>query len=280
MSTTKLSNLITRTLTGVIFVAAIIGSILLSHKLFSVLFLCVSVLALYEFYTLLQKSNAAKAQLTSGIIAGSMVYIIIALISWQLIGYKFLCAALLIPPLIFIIELYRKSESPIQNIALTLLGILYISLPFALLNIFLNPQLIPGEYHPGILIGFFVIIWCNDSFAYLTGITFGRHRLFERISPKKSWEGSIGGFFFGLLAAYFLSLYFQEFDLTNWLIIAAIIMIFGTFGDLAESMIKRSLKIKDSGNILPGHGGLLDRFDAVIMAAPPVLIYINMIHQA
>jgi phosphatidate cytidylyltransferase len=111
-------------------------------------------------------------------------------------------------------------------------------------------------------------------------MTFGRHRLFERISPKKSWEGSVGGFIFGLFAAYLLSLYFQEFDLMSWLIIAAIIMIFGTFGDLAESMIKRSLKIKDSGSILPGHGGLLDRFDAVLLAAPPVLVYINMIHQA
>jgi phosphatidate cytidylyltransferase len=125
--------------------------------------------------------------------------------------------------------------------------------------------------------GFFFILWANDSFAYLTGVSIGKHRLFERISPKKSWEGSIGGFVSGLLTAWVISIFFKEFDLINWIVIAAIIMIFGTFGDLVESLFKRSLKVKDSGNILPGHGGLLDRFDAVFLAAPAVFVYLILI---
>ncbi len=260
--------------------ATIIGSILLSHLIFSLLFLVVTVFAMHEFYQLCEKNGTIRIQIIPGIVAGAIVYITIVLVSLQLISTKYLLLNLLLPLLVFIIELYRKTHSPIQNISLTLFGIGYISIPFAILNLLFNPQLIPGEHHPGILICFFVILWINDSFAYLTGMLLGHHKLFERISPNKTWEGSIGGFVFGLIAALVISDLYPEFGLINWLIIASIIILFGAFGDLVESMFKRSLKIKDSGNILPGHGGLLDRFDAALLAAPAVFIYINLFLNA
>jgi len=278
MSTINLRNLFSRSLTGLVFVASIIGSILFSEIMFAILFLGVALLALIELFRLLNSDEIINVQVVSGSISLVLMYTSIALVSLEYAGMQLLLVNLLIPVFIFIIELYQKNESPIQNIALTILGVIYIGLPLGLLNMFFNPELAVGEYHPGILIGFFVIIWAYDSFAYLTGVLFGKHRLFPRISPKKSWEGTIGGFIFGLLASFILSMFFIEFDLINWLIIASIIMIFGTFGDLSESMLKRSLKIKDSGKILPGHGGLLDRFDAVLLSAPAVFVYLNLIH--
>ncbi len=278
MSTINLRNIITRALTGLVFVAAIAGSILFSREIFAVLFLGVALLALNEFFHLLNTGKKINVQAVTGSLALILMYSSIALVSLDYTGKQMLLLNLLIPVFIFISELYKKNESPIQNIALTLLGIIYIGLPLALLNMFFNPELSTGQYDPGLLLGFFIIIWAYDSFAYLTGMLLGKHRLFPRISPKKSWEGTIGGFIFGLLASFILSKFFIEFDLINWMIIASIIMIFGTFGDLSESMLKRSLKIKDSGKILPGHGGLLDRFDAVLLAAPAVFVYLNLIH--
>jgi len=279
MSTINLRNLISRTLTGLVFVAAIAGSILFSREIFAILFLWVALLALNEFFNILKTGEKIKVQVLTGSLALVLLYASIALVSLGYANKQMLLLNLLIPVFIFISELYKKNDRPIQNIAFTILGIIYVGLPLALLNMLFNPELSPGEYNPGLLLGFFVVIWTYDTFAYLSGMLLGRHRLFPRISPKKSWEGTIGGFIFGLLASFILSKFFIEFDLINWMIIASIIMIFGTFGDLSESMLKRSLKIKDSGNILPGHGGLLDRFDAVLLAAPAVFVYLNLINN-
>jgi len=278
MSTINLNNFWSRTITGAVFAAAILGSILFSRAAFAVLFFGVTLVALNEFYGLLNATKKVQMQAVAGTIGVSVLYISFALVAMEVIDKEFLLINLMIPLLIFISELFQKNETPILNIALTLLGILYVGLPFSLLTWFFNPELIAGAYHPGLLLGFFVILWTSDTFAYLTGVLFGRHRLFRRISPKKSWEGSIGGFVFGLLASLIFSKLFSEFDLINWLIMATLIIVFGTFGDLSESMLKRSLNIKDSGKILPGHGGFLDRFDAALLAAPAVFVYMNLIH--
>jgi phosphatidate cytidylyltransferase len=175
--------------------------------------------------------------------------------------------------LVFIVELYRNKPSPFENIALTLLGILYIVLPFGLLNFLF----IPGLNHVYILLlCYFAILWINDTFAYLFGRTFGKHRLFERISPKKSWEGSIGGALTSIFAAWLISSLENSLPFMHWLAIAAIIVIAGALGDLIESMLKRSLNCKDSGTLLPGHGGILDRFDAVFISAPLIFVYIQL----
>jgi phosphatidate cytidylyltransferase len=180
--------------------------------------------------------------------------------------------------LVFIVpirELYRTdSNNPIPNIATTLFGIVYIAFPFGLMNFMFRYKGIE-TFH--LLLSMFVILWTADTFAYLVGSKIGKNRLFERISPKKSWEGSIGGAIAALIAAFIFSVYFKEMSLALWLGYALIIVVAGTYGDLIESMFKRSLNIKDSGNILPGHGGILDRFDAVFMAVPAAILYLMFI---
>ncbi len=278
MSTINLNNFWSRTFSGALFVVAIIGSILINKWLFGALFLVVAFVAVKEFYSLINNVRDLRVQIVPGIISTIILYVSFTLFANQVIGWQILMVNMLIPVFVFINELYQKNETPILNIALTFLGIFYVGFPLALLNLYYNPHLIPGEYHPGLLMGFFVMLWSSDTFAYLTGKLLGKHKLFPSISPKKTWEGTIGGLFFGLAAAWILSLFYHEFDLINWLVIGGIIAVFGTFGDLSESLIKRSLNIKDSGKVLPGHGGLLDRFDAALFASPAVFVYMNLIY--
>ncbi len=159
-------------------------------------------------------------------------------------------------------------------ISYTLLGVFYIALPLGLLNFFYSPFQFRGEFNTHILLAFFIITWLVDTAAYLAGMAFGKHRLFERISPKKSWEGSLGGFVMGIITAWVISLIFKDLPFYHWAAIAIIITVVGGYGDLVESMFKRSVHTKDTGTILPGHGGILDRFDCVFFSAPLVFIYI------
>jgi phosphatidate cytidylyltransferase len=136
----------------------------------------------------------------------------------------------------------------------------------------INQNLI--TFSPGIIIGFFILLWTNDTAAYLTGITFGKHRLFERLSPKKSWEGFLGGLIGTIGMGYLISGWLGVVDKPGWIIISVIVSVAGTYGDLIESMLKRSIGVKDSGTIMPGHGGFLDRFDSVVISFPMVYLYI------
>lgn len=181
--------------------------------------------------------------------------------------------------MIFIFEIYRNTKKPFINIGITFLGVLYVALPFSLLNFIAFPDLhlhlLQNErYNPHILLGMIYMIWINDTGAYLVGSKFGKTKLFERISPKKSWEGSIGGAAFALIGAYIISIYYTDIEMIDWFIISGIVIVFGTLGDLVKSLLKRSIGVKDSGTILPGHGGILDRFDSIILSSPFVLIYI------
>jgi len=189
---------------------------------------------------------------------------------------------LVIMPLMFLIliaELYRKSESPLVNISITLSGIFYLSIPMVLLSYLSYPPAYGlrynYDYNPNILLGFFLILWTNDTFAYLVGKTLGKRKLFESVSPNKTWEGSFGGAVFSIVLAYFLVRFFPELRKRDWLVVAGIIVLFANLGDLIQSKFKRSLYVKDSGNVLPGHGGILDRFDGVYLAAPFVYTYIR-----
>lgn len=266
-----------RTITGFFFVAAIIGSILMGHVWFSLLFFLITLATLIEFYHLIKHQARVDVPVITGTITGALMYVLASLAAVQILLPKYLLLLLVLPLFLFIYELFRKKETPFLNVSFTLAGIIYVVIPFSTLNFLLNPGLAPDEYHPGNLIVFFVILWTYDTFAYLTGMLLGRHRLFERISPKKSWEGAAGGFLFGLVAAWIIAVIMERNDFAVLAGEALIIMFFGTFGDLVESLLKRSLNVKDSGNILPGHGGLLDRFDAVLFAAPAVLIYYLLI---
>ena len=179
---------------------------------------------------------------------------------------------MLLVPLMFICELYRKSPTPIANIGSTLTGVIYVALPMSLL-LFIPLMLSRGEWQPWSIIFYIFIIWANDVCAYLFGITLGKHRLFERISPKKSWEGFIGGLL-GAMAMGYVAATFLDGNFVVWIGMALIAAVTGVFGDLVESLFKRSVDMKDSGNIIPGHGGWLDRFDALILSAPFVFIYL------
>lgn len=271
-----MSNFFQRTLTGAVFVIVVLGSVLMSRYTFALLFLVVNILGLREFYSLLEK-NEIRVQKFSGIFLGSFLLVIVFLHSAGFLpaGFLFIPPAVLL--FIFANELFLDRPNPFSSIAYTLLGIIYISLT---LSMFITlPFLVSGDgsYQSFILIGYFTILWASDSAAYLVGSRFGKNRLLERISPKKSWEGVMGGLILGLIAAYILSMYYQQLSLLQWLFIAVVIIVTGILGDLVESMFKRSIQVKDTGNILPGHGGILDRFDALIFSAPFVFVAVYLL---
>ena len=271
-----MKNIVTRTLTGAVFVIIIIGSILLSVYSFMTVFLLVTVLGLLEFYKL-SSADTMKPQRITGILFGAFMFLSIAFYAHNLVPFAIVLINIPLLMSLFIFELYRKKEFPFNNVAITILGILYIALPMALLNFLFSPFQLKGEFNTHILVAFFTLTWMADTAAYLVGMAIGKHQLFERISPKKSWEGAIGGLVFGIVAAYILSLFYRDLLFYQWAIISVIITIVGGYGDLVESMFKRSIHIKDSGSILPGHGGILDRFDCVFFTAPFVFIYITFL---
>ena len=270
-----MNNLATRSLTAVFFVIAIVGSALLGQTVFSVLLLIITVLSLNEFITIVT-SDTVKPALWPTIVVGIVMYGILSANAMGLIEAKGLLVILPFVFLLFIAELWRNKPNPFTNIAYSLLGIIYISIPLGLAMYFFDPVILSGPYHYGIVLGFLVILWLNDTGAYFVGSLIGKHKLFERISPGKTWEGSVGGAIFALLTAWGLSFIFRQLDPIHWIILAIIIVISGTLGDLVESMLKRSLGIKDSGDVLPGHGGMLDRFDAVLLSAPFVFVYLAL----
>lgn len=271
-----MNNFTTRTITGVLFVIGIIGSVILSKWAFASLFMVVAIGGFLEYSKIIRLSKAYPHKL-SGILLSLLLYITIVLWEFSIVGPEYLLLNLLILPVLTIVELFRKSTAPFLNVASAFLGLLWIVLPLALLNGFFNPEAEGVWLQSGALLGFFLILWIYDSGAYIFGSLLGKHRMIERISPKKSWEGFVGGSLAGLLTAYMISASFTEFSLGKWLLIAVLIIVFGTFGDLVESMLKRSTGVKDSGSLLPGHGGILDRFDAVFLAAPPVYVLLYLL---
>ena len=271
-----MGDFIKRALTALLFAIILIAGINLHPVGFIATFLGISILATYEFYGLVKKSNAAP-QVVAGLIG--VVLLFAAVTSHNYCDKTLLFKVLLLLIfLIFIIELYRKKENPFANIAYTFLGLIYSALPFALL-IYLVFQNGVENFRPDIVMGIFIMVWVNDTGAYLVGVNFGKHRLFERISPKKSWEGSIGGGVVTLLAAWGCSYFSQELSLTLWLSVGLIVAVVGGLGDLVESLFKRSIQVKDSGTILPGHGGILDRFDAVLIVAPIVFVFLEIVKE-
>ncbi len=276
-----MSDIRQRFITGVLFTLILLACIYFGKHSFTLLFLIITALGLREFYKLV-RSGGFDIPTNTGVVVGSLFYLILTLYLHKMLVQIWI---ILIVPLIFFVfiaELYRKSETPIINIAIVLAGILYFAFPMVLLSYLAYPPAgYEGyelfHYNPNVIIGFFLLLWTSDSFAYVFGVKFGKHRLFERISPKKSWEGSIGGAAFCYLCAYLLSLYFVELSLMQWIIVASIIIVFGTLGDLVQSMFKRSMNVKDTGTILPGHGGILDRFDGVLLSVPFVMIYLQFL---
>ena len=270
------SNFLKRAITGIIFVAVLVGSILFSPLSFAILFVCISALTIREFGHLVNTTENVNINRTITTLGGAYLFFAFTYFclngkSEVFIPYLFLLLYLMIS------ELYLKKENPINNWAYSMLSQCYIALPFAMLNVLAfhtDPDIQAVSYNPILPLSIFIFIWINDTGAYCIGSLIGKHRLFERISPKKSWEGSIGGAVFVIVAAVVLAHFFPFRPLIKWIGLALVVVIFGTWGDLTESLFKRQLGIKDSGNILPGHGGMLDRFDSALMAIPAAVVYL------
>jgi phosphatidate cytidylyltransferase len=278
-----LGNFYRRTLTAVWIVIFILGGLWLHPISFFITGLLLLAGSEYEYYMMI-KNTGVRPQMIIGIITGVLLYVISTLVAAGIITKEYYLVLLLLAFLIMIAELYRKQEKPFDSLAHTFFAVIYIAVPFSLfpfsafsrtgLNSLLTQSTI--IFSPGIVIGFLLLQWANDTGAYLTGITFGRHKLMERISPKKSWEGCVGGFIITVLAAWLLSGWLGVVDTAGWIIISVIISIAGTYGDLIESMLKRSIGVKDSGWIMPGHGGFLDRFDSALISFPLIYLFISL----
>jgi phosphatidate cytidylyltransferase len=277
-----LNNFFRRTLTGAYIVIFVLGGYWLHPISFFLAGLIMIVGSQYEYYRIIGNSGT-RPQMITGIITGIIFYVLATLCAAGKVPLKFLLLILPMLAGIMIIELYRKQEKPFDSLSHTFFPLIYTVIPFSLFPFSaynhegLRTLLPHGEliFSPGIVIGFFLLIWANDTGAYLIGVTLGKHRLFERISPKKSWEGFIGGVIIAAGASLLLAGWLGVVSPVKWIILSLIVSVTGTLGDLVESMLKRSIGIKDSGNIMPGHGGFLDRFDSAVMSFPLVFLFIS-----
>lgn len=277
-----MKNFIQRTITGIIFVSIVLTSIYFQpeYKTLTTLFAIVMGWGLIEYYSLVNKGFNIQVPTTYLFICGMLLYGLIGSTTGNtLTTLVFAALYILCITGLFIYELYRKKEQPIHNLAFSMLGQVVVALPCSLINLIAVPDQIHWVF------ALFILIWLSDTGAYLVGCTLGKHKLFERISPKKSWEGFFGGCAFAiggsmLLWHLFTTVWPIGANTTwwQWLIFAIIIIIFGTYGDLSESLLKRAANIKDSGNILPGHGGILDRFDSLLLCIPVVYIYLEILN--
>ena len=280
--TSKLKNLITRSITGILYVAIMVTSFLQSVNMI-VVFALITGLATWEFTGLVNEYKHVNVNRRITTVAGVYFFLAVAGVNSGAIQTN----AVFVPYLLtiiylFISGLYTKSDDSVNDWAYTMLSQMYIALPLSTINVIAFRQAADGlnYYYYLLPLSIFIFLWTNDTGAYCTGSLFGKHKLFPRISPAKSWEGSIGGGILVLIVASIM--YYIEsqgenlsgLNLIEWLGLGLVVVVFGTWGDLVESLLKRTLGIKDSGYILPGHGGILDRLDSSLMAIPASVVYL------
>lgn len=270
-----MSNLLKRSLWGILYVAVMMGGVLIHPLLFALIFGTVLFFTQYEFYAMVDGAGH-KITRFPGSILGVIYFLLCFAVANNYIPRAFSLSFVPIVLIMFIIELFRSNRNTLERSGLTVLGFIYIAGPFSMMNFVVHTSA-GGQAHvfyPWILAGVFFIIWINDSFAYLIGTQFGKHKMCPNISPAKSWEGLIGGAVFGIIMGIFNALMFQAISMFDWIVIAVLTVSFGTLGDLFESKIKREIGAKDSGNILPGHGGFLDRLDSLLFVIPIVFFWL------
>lgn len=289
----NLKTLITRTITAAVFVVVLLAGICWNYISFSALFFLVSIWGLIEFYQLSEKLGA-KPYKVLGLFLGILIFLYTIVVNTNAV--LFLPMESIFPLILvvffftFIITLFDKKPNAILNLAYTITGLLYAVVPFTLLlnitcmdraytfnnvtNVWYN-DCAPYNFH--YVLGIILLIWASDVGAYLVGSLIGKHKLFERISPGKTWEGTIGASILNIGCAVIIANWFPELALKHWIVISILVSVFGTIGDLVESMFKRQAGIKDSGKIMPGHGGILDRFDSLLFVSPFVYAYLSLI---
>jgi phosphatidate cytidylyltransferase len=268
------SNLKQRIITAIVGAAVIILGCMYSEWAYLVIFGIILAFSQMEFYKLCGLDGMLPLK-SFGTFLGVAVFIFTFLEEMKILPPQYYYLVFPLVSIIFFIKLYGKSDKkPFTGIAFTILGIVYVAIPFSILNLIAFSA--DGTFRYELIIGSLFILWASDSGAYFAGTKFGKTKLFERVSPKKSWEGSLGGAFAALITAYFISLNFTVLPQWQWFGIMVIIVIAGTYGDLIESLFKRSISIKDSGKGLPGHGGFMDRFDGLLLSAPFIIAFLKI----
>lgn len=290
MNKDAIKGLTIRTASGIVLLLVVLASVFISPYSFAAFVLIVCIGGLREFYNIAEKEGALP-QKNYGITVGALGVVANFMVAAEFLSPRARIVFILLLMSffgIFIIELYRKKGNPLVNISATVTGIMYVALPLSLLSyIAMFPDYdvlaqqtmaASGSYKPWVVLCYIFIVWGNDIGAYLFGIMFGKHKLFERISPKKSWEGFFGGLVTATITGLIIGACMEyphagEHNILFWGGLAIVVVITGVLGDLVESMFKRAVSIKDSGAIMPGHGGFLDRFDALLFSVPFVYVY-------
>lgn len=278
----KLRNFIVRTLSGAVLLLVVLGASFIGYMGYAALLLLITVGGVLEFYNM-ARAKGVEPQRCVGLLAAISLFVAGAISGIKRLDGGCCCldtylsvaviATVLFFALIFFVEIFRNRQTPTLNIATTIMGVGYVALPMALMA--MVPLMLGGydDWKPWCFICYLFLVWGNDVFAYLVGVTMGKHRMCERLSPKKSWEGFVGGVL-GSLAMGMLGAYITGGSYGLWLGLAVVVSLSSVLGDLVESMFKRDAGVKDSGDIIPGHGGILDRFDALILSAPCAFIYL------
>ncbi len=265
-----MNSTIVRSLSGIVFITIMLAGVLYNAYSYLVLFGVINVVCLWEYYKISQP-GISKANIVSLVILGVGIYILSFYFGNRMFG-SYSSVLILIIFLYFLYTLYTMGSAVYRSLPT---GIMYITVPLSLLN---QLVLSGGTYSYVFVLFILMIIWTSDTMAYVCGLLLGKNKLFESISPKKTWEGAIGGILFSGGLGFFVPT-FLEIGLSpiSSMLLAAVISIAGIYGDLFESKLKRSFGVKDSGNIMPGHGGLLDRFDAFLFVIPFVVFYLQYV---
>ena len=275
-----MKKFLVRVATGAAFAITLIAAILYGKASFGVLFLIVTLLSVNEFCSLAKKYRGTTFSTWLAVLGGGYLFIATFMVfhGKDINPLTIYSPYIAVVAYIFIRQLFDTEGKPLDNYAYFSLSQIYVAAPLALLNILATGGAENGSTYSWLLpITIFFFIWCNDTGAFFIGCAIGRHKMFERISPKKTWEGFIGGATVAIAAGVVMSRFFDIMNIWQWMGLAATVVAAGTLGDLVESSMKREMQIKDSSNILPGHGGMLDRFDSTLLAIPCVLIYLNLI---
>jgi phosphatidate cytidylyltransferase len=265
-----------RSITGIVIVTVVVCSVVFGRYTFFILCSVIGLLGLVEFYRLLEIRK--KVLRVAGLILSASLLITVFIFTQYQADWRVLLVNLPLVSIIFMTVLFGDSDNPFQELALIFLGQIYITFSLILLYhcaFALNKHF----FNAHVILGYFFFLWVNDTGAYVCGSLFGNYKLAPDISPNKTWEGSVGGAFLVMVLVYVNYHFFKDLSLTNWMILGIIVIVTGTLGDLVKSVLKRSRNVKDSGNILPGHGGILDRFDSLIGSVLFVYTYLSMLNE-